>query len=504
MTKNLTADQELNPPRGWVYAKVGDLCHLINGRAFKPNEWSPVGLPIIRIQNLNDVNANFNYCNFAVDKKFVVNIGQLLFAWSGTPGTSFGAHIWNKGKAILNQHIFKVEFNENYINKYFFMYALNHNVAEYISKAHGGVGLAHITKGKFENSLILLPPFFEQTRIISKLEELFTKLDAGIDALKKAKIHLKNYRQSLLRYAFEGKLTEKWREVNRSEIEHSSFLLERIKGAKKKRSNDKTAEKSLSIDTRVLPEPPDCWVWTSVGQLLLDARYGTSKKCWYETNGTPVLRIPNIINGSISLQDLKYTHLSYSEKESLRLTHGDVIVIRTNGSLGLVGRSAVVTETKDITAFASYLIRLTPVIPVVGTYINVYLQSKRARNFIERNARTTAGQHNVNLRTLNCIPIPLPSVSEQNKMIELIQFQFSIIHNIVKVIEDCFRYAEKLRQSILMTAFAGKLVPQDPTDEPATILLKRIIEEKAKHEMVEKKVAKSLTIKIDSEQTRLV
>ncbi|HEX7243633.1 MAG TPA: hypothetical protein VF263_25325, partial [Longimicrobiaceae bacterium] len=81
-------------PEGWAEATVGELCTLVNGRAFKPAEWSIEGLPIIRIQNLNNPAALFNYFDGELDPKFEVSSGDLLFAWSGTPGTSFGAHIW--------------------------------------------------------------------------------------------------------------------------------------------------------------------------------------------------------------------------------------------------------------------------------------------------------------------------------------------------------------------------------------------------------------------------
>src|SRR5690554_6101358 len=92
-----------------IFKRLGDICKLRNGRAFKPEEWSDRGLPIIRIQNLNDLTKPFNYCNLDIDDKFVVNTDDLLFSWSGTPGTSFGAFIWNRGKGYLNQHIFRVD-----------------------------------------------------------------------------------------------------------------------------------------------------------------------------------------------------------------------------------------------------------------------------------------------------------------------------------------------------------------------------------------------------------
>lgn len=152
----------INIPSSWSYVPIGNLCNLINGRAFKPSDWEKEGLPIVRIQNLNDPNAGFNFYPKSVEEKFLIDHGQLLFAWSGTPGTSFGAHIWNRGRAVLNQHIFKVEFDESKIDKKYFCYAINQKLNELIEKAHGGVGLRHVTKGKFEQTVIAIPPFNEQ------------------------------------------------------------------------------------------------------------------------------------------------------------------------------------------------------------------------------------------------------------------------------------------------------------------------------------------------------
>lgn len=111
----------------------------------------------MRIQNLNDPFAPYNYYSGAVEEKYYINDGDLLFAWSGTPGTSFGAFWWNKGKAVLNQHIFRVEPN-NIIDKGFLKACFEGRMDEIIEKAHGGVGLRHITKAELEKITFLLPP----------------------------------------------------------------------------------------------------------------------------------------------------------------------------------------------------------------------------------------------------------------------------------------------------------------------------------------------------------
>ena len=112
----------------WGKVRVGDALRLINGRAFKPSEWKERGLPIVRIQNLNNAEAPFNYYEGDLPERFLLNNGDLLFAWSGTPGTSFGAHIWRGGKAWLNQHIFKVMFDDVDFNKKFLQLAINQNL----------------------------------------------------------------------------------------------------------------------------------------------------------------------------------------------------------------------------------------------------------------------------------------------------------------------------------------------------------------------------------------
>ena len=166
--------------------KLGDVCELINGYPFKPSDWSNAGLPIIRIQNLNDDTAPFNYFSGVIDKKYIVENGDLLFSWSGTPGTSFGAFFWNRERGVLNQHIFNVHLGEELLKDYL-RYALNGNLQRIISKAHGGVGLQHITKKELESIEILVPPIHEQRRIaavLDKVSDLIAKRRAQLDKLE--------------------------------------------------------------------------------------------------------------------------------------------------------------------------------------------------------------------------------------------------------------------------------------------------------------------------------
>ena len=151
--------------------KVKDICNLQNGRAFKPDDWGSEGLPIVRIQNLNDESAPFNYFDGEYNSVHEINDGELLFSWSGTPGTSFGAFRWYRGKGLLNQHIFRVMPKIN-VDKDYLKFALNGNIGTIISKAHGGVGLQHITKKELDEVEIPIPSVEDQHVIVSTLQRI--------------------------------------------------------------------------------------------------------------------------------------------------------------------------------------------------------------------------------------------------------------------------------------------------------------------------------------------
>jgi type I restriction enzyme M protein len=163
--------------RNWEYLPIGDVCDLYNGRAFKPTEWEEGekgGLKIIRIQNLNNPTAPYNYFSGHANENIIINNQDLLFSWSGSRGSSFGPHIWENGKAVLNQHIYKVVCKDMVIPDYLYL-ALKEAVKEVEENLHGGVGLVHITKGNLEKIFIPVPPLEEQREIVKdyKLEKRY-------------------------------------------------------------------------------------------------------------------------------------------------------------------------------------------------------------------------------------------------------------------------------------------------------------------------------------------
>jgi type I restriction enzyme S subunit len=166
----------LSNARSHTTVRLETICDLVNGRAFKPEEWEESGIPIIRIQNLNDESKPFNYTTKAISDRFLVKTNDILFSWSGTPGTSFGCFRWTRQQGWLNQHIFRVDLTDD-VNEDYFLVHMNLMLSDLISKAHGGVGLQHVTKSMVNDTTIMLPLRREQDmfstayRRISRLQE---------------------------------------------------------------------------------------------------------------------------------------------------------------------------------------------------------------------------------------------------------------------------------------------------------------------------------------------
>ena len=146
---------------------LGEVGTYINGYAFKPSDWGTSGLPIIRIQNLTNQNTIPNYFDGPYNSKFEVNKGDILIAWSG----SLGIHVWQKNKALLNQHIFRVEFNKCEIDKMYFYYAVKHNIHKMLHLTHGAT-MRHIIKSDFEKIVIPYPSLVVQAKISKILNYL--------------------------------------------------------------------------------------------------------------------------------------------------------------------------------------------------------------------------------------------------------------------------------------------------------------------------------------------
>lgn len=173
-------------PRGWTQQTIADVCDLINGFGFKPQDWSESGLPIIRIQNLNG-SSQFNYFSGDIDQRFHVKSGDLLFAWAGVPGVSFGARLWDGQEAVLNQHIFRIVPKDG-INQRWLYEVLNHITPVIERRAHGfKASLLHIKRSELVTMIVKVPPAHIQQEIADislRLSRSRVLMDQRLQALR--------------------------------------------------------------------------------------------------------------------------------------------------------------------------------------------------------------------------------------------------------------------------------------------------------------------------------
>ena len=364
----MTEDRLNELPKGWAGSKLGDIALIQGGFAFKSKDYKRNGIPLVRISNIKDHRVTFEEDTVFLENDFVqeysdflIGKGDILIALSGATTGKFG--VYEKDEtALLNQRVGQIKFyNKSLISSRFIFHYMRIIRGKILSQAYG-MAQPNISTKELGEFAIPLPPLPEQHRIVAKSEELFTKLAAGIEALKKVKAQLKRYRQAVLKYAFEGKLTQEWREANKGKIEPASVLLKKIKEERKKETKGKFKELP-PVDTPAcagrseLPELPDGWEWTRVGEISKMIQYGTSEKANADSAGIPVIRMGNILDGKIILGDLKYFPKQWPQLENFTLQGGDVLFNRTN-SMELVGKTAVYKDYYPKAVFASYLIRV--------------------------------------------------------------------------------------------------------------------------------------------------
>jgi len=357
---------------------------------------------------------------------------------------------------------------------------------------------------------IPITPTNEQHRIVAKIEELFSELEKGVESLKTAREQLKVYRQSVLKAAFEGRLTESWRKEHEGELESANELLARIKAEREARYEQQLDEWQQTVanwqaaggkvsgqkkptkprkpkelppltadELADLPDLPEGWGWIRYGDLCAVVRNGVSAKPEGDS-GVKIFRISAVRAMQFDMNDYRYINNESGEFDEYYLHRGDVVFTRYNGTRRYVGVCAVYSSDEK-RLFPDKLIqtRLGTNI-VLPAFVEKAASSGGSRAFIAQRIRTTAGQSGVSGSDIKAMPVPVCSPQEQRQVVQEIESRFSVVEKMEQSIKESLQKAESLRQSILKRAFEGKLVPQNSNDEPASKLLERIRAERAK------------------------
>ena len=341
----------------------------------------------------------------------------------------------------------------------------------------------------------LLPPIREQQRISDALDELLSDLDAGVEALQRAQAKLALYRASVLKAAVQGDLTAEWRKQH-PDAEPASVLLQRILTERRQRWEQEQLRKFKAAgktppanwkakykepaapDTTNLPPLPKGWCWASIDQLCYEVRNGYSSKP-DAANGVRIFRISAVRPLSLDSDDVRFLPGTEEEYADFLVSSGDLLFTRYNGTTSLVAVCALVPNNISATVHPDKLIRARLVSSEVsGSLVALAANVGASRAFLESRIRTTAGQAGVSGSDIKQTPIPLPPSFEQQLIVDTTDDQLSVLEHLKADLESKNIRSQSMRQSILRHAFTGQLVPQDPNDEPASELLKRIAAER--------------------------
>lgn len=350
--------------------------------------------------------------------------------------------------------------------------ALRHEAQHHMT---GAVGQRRVPKRFLETKLFPLPPLPEQQRIVDKIETLFAELDKGEEGLRGVQKLLVRYRQSVLQAAVTGKLTADWRAANGAAQETGRDLLARILNQRRERWQGSGKYKEpVEPNTHGLPDLPCDWAWASLDQLLCHLTSGSRDWKQYYGKGSGTF---------IMAQNVRPMRFDLGERFSVNPPPNSADAVRSQARLDDLLITIVGANTGDVCRFPldadeHYVCQSVALIRLVETelspFIELYLSSKGAgRDQLERHIYG-AGRPHLGFEQLRSIAIPLPPKRERDEMMNIVSEAFSNLTHVEDACRTEISRSPALRESILKDAFSGKLVPQDPSDEPAAMLLERL------------------------------
>ena len=530
MSRGNGANAELSDtprlPDGWSWSRLDSVCDIAVGFAFKSAEFATHGIRLLRGENLEPGAFRWSDVRHWPEEKvsgyehLFVREGDIIHAMD-RPVISSGLKIaYAKSyelPCLLVQRMARLRVEQMMTSQFAYAVMQTQRFINHLQGGQTGTQLPHVSTKGIGTFPIPVPPLNEQRRIVGKIEELFSDLEAGVAALTRARANLKRYRASVLKAAVEGALTAEWRTQGRSPafrrnaassaaernaedrlkaelrtVEPASKLLARILTERRRQwAADQLAKFAAAgkqppnnwqakyaepapPDTTNLPTLPDGWCWASVQQIGT-VQLGRQRAPQHHQgpNMRPYLRVANVFENRIDISDVMEMNFTPAEFETYKLSFGDIL-LNEGQSMELIGRPAMYRDEVPGACFTNTLVRFRSMDGVDRNFaLNVFLAYLKNQRF-QKIATITVNIAHLGAGRFSEIEFPLPPLAEQEQIVALVSEKLSQIESAEVAIEHSLRRAARVRQSILKQAFEGKLVPQDPTDEPASTLLERI------------------------------
>jgi type I restriction enzyme S subunit len=461
-------------------ARVGDILKVRNGFAFKSSDYKTEGVPLIRQSDLGDdvvdiTNAKRVSPQFLEELSgFIVREGDLLIGMSGSLGKI--ARYQHTAPALQNQRTGLLQVKSGHDVR--FAKLVLKFVEPQILAEGKGIAVQNVSASEIENCKFPLPSSDEQRRIVAEIEKQFTRLEAGVAALRRVQANLKRYRAAVLKAACEGKLVPTEAERVRSQLstknsqpafETGEQLLQRILAERRKNWTGRGKYKEPAAPaTANLPPFPRGWAVASLEQLTSAARpicYGILMPKENVTTGVLFVKVKDMKGDKIDLDSLHRTTPEIAAKYArASLKTGDLLLaIR-----GTYGRVAEVPKELDGGNITQDTARLDVTGLVDHRYVATCLRNPDCQNYFKRVARGVAVK-GVNIGDVRPTPIPLPPLAEQMRIVAEVERRLSVVEELESMVSTNLQRATRLRQSILQKAFAGELIKRGSNNETVSL-----------------------------------
>jgi type I restriction enzyme S subunit len=479
------AQGEWTLPDGWAWTTIGEACEVILGQSPPSSTYNKdgIGLPFYQGKaEFGDVYPTpVKWCS---KPKKIAEAGDILISVRAPVGPTNLC----REKSCIGRGLSAIRPKLGMSNLYF-LYFLQGIEQDWQSKATGTTFSA-ISGKVLRAQEVPLAPLPEQHRIVTEIETQFTRLDAAVAALERAQANLRRYKAAVLKAACEGHLVPTEAELARAEgrdYEPADQLLARILSERRARWEaehpGKRYMEPAPQDAEDLPRLPEGWYWTNMMSITADGpQNGLYLPQDLYGQGPPILRIDDYQDGwSRPASELRLVGANEEQIKKYGLAVGDLVINRVNSPSHL-GKCLVVLARNVPSLFESNMMRLRLSESVSTHFVEFYLRSPFGRMQLTKNAKWAVNQASINQKDVGNTPVALPPLAEQHHIVAEVERQLSMVAALEREVEAALARAGRLRQAVLKQAFEGRLVPQDPNDEPASVLLERIRAEKTQRE----------------------
>lgn len=454
----------------WCRVRLSEVAEILNGYPFNSKQFSKAsGVPLIRIRDIGGKDTDINFTG-EVPEGYWIYSDDILVGMDG----DFNTSLWAGCPALLNQRVCKLAVNEVLFSKKFLFYTLA-GYLKAINDNTPSITVKHLSSRTVGDIPLPCPPFNEQKRIADKLDQILAIVERAKARLARVPEILKQFRQSVLAAATDGRLTEDWREHDEESV--SGFALANaLRSAHENAGGHKqgnAAPPTEGAHDLHLEEFPPGWAVVELRDVVAPSSpitYGILKPGPELSFGVPYVRVADYPGNRLNLSSIRNTSPEIdSEFSRSRLKTGDLL-LSIRGTVGRIIEIPRQLEGANITQDSA---RLSVQASILNKYVYWALQSESAQRRMQ-NAIKGVAVRGINIGDVRALQIPLPGLDEQFEIVRRVETLFALADRIEARYKAVAEKVDKLTPALLAKAFRGELVPQDPNDEPATVLLERI------------------------------